>query len=140
LAKSRSRADKVYYVTDVYTWADALSPGRLFLSIKTGLRDVNYPGTVIGQFYYSLEALIALYLTVTKARAERLLGQELARWCSAAPSTSPPTPQPTGWPRRGCCTPPSTPATRRSTCNMSRWPRPMATRSSYRPAGERPRL
>ena len=70
-------ADRVYYVTDVYTWADALSPGRLFLSIKSGLRDVNYPGTVIGQFYYSLEALIALYLTVTKARAERLLGQEI---------------------------------------------------------------
>ena len=70
-------ADKVYYVTDVYSWADALSPGRLFLSIKTGLRDVNYPGTVIGQFYYSLEALIALYLTVTKARAERLLGQAM---------------------------------------------------------------
>ena len=68
---------QVYYVTDVYTWADALSPGRLFLSIKTGLRDVNYPGTVIGQFYYSLETLIALYLTVTKARAEQLLGQEV---------------------------------------------------------------
>ncbi len=70
-------ADRVYYVTDVYTWADALSPGRLFLSIKTGLRDVNYPGTVIGQFYYSLETLIALYLSVTKARAEHLLGREL---------------------------------------------------------------
>ncbi|MBP8950328.1 MAG: Hsp70 family protein, partial [Candidatus Promineofilum sp.] len=38
---------------------------------------VNYPGTVIGQFYYSLETLIALYLSVTKARAERLLGQEI---------------------------------------------------------------
>ena len=70
-------ADRVYYVTDVYSWADALSPGRLFLSIKTGLRDVNYPGTVIGQFYYSLETLIALYLTVTKARAERLLGHDI---------------------------------------------------------------
>ena len=70
-------ADRVYYVTDVYTWADALSPGRLFLSIKTGLRDVNYPGTVVGQFYYSLETLIALYLTVAKARAEHLLGREL---------------------------------------------------------------
>ncbi len=68
-------ADEVYYVTDVYTWADALSPGRLFLSIKTGLRDKSYPGTVVGQFYYSLENLIALYLTVTKRRAERLLGQ-----------------------------------------------------------------
>jgi hypothetical chaperone protein len=70
-------ADLVYYVTDVYVWADALSPGRLFLSIKTGLRDVNYPGTVIGQFYYALEDLIALYLSVTKARAERLLDREI---------------------------------------------------------------
>ena len=70
-------ADLVYYVTDVYVFADALSPGRLFLSIKTGLRDVNYPGTVIGQSYYSLEDLIGLYLTVTRARAERLLGQEV---------------------------------------------------------------
>ena len=68
---------EMYYITDVYVFADALSPGRLFLSIKTGLRDVNYPGTMIGQFYYSLEDLIALYLTVTRARAERLLGQEI---------------------------------------------------------------
>jgi hypothetical chaperone protein len=70
-------ADLVYYITDVYTFADALSPGRLFLSIKTGLRDENYAGTVIGQQYYSLETLIALYLTVTKRRAERLLGHDL---------------------------------------------------------------
>lgn len=68
---------EMYFVRDVYVFADALSPGRLFLSIKTGLRDVNYPGTVIGQFWYSLEDLIALYLTVTRARAERLLGQEI---------------------------------------------------------------
>ena len=72
-------ADGLYYVTDVYTWADALSPGRLFLSIKTALRDVNYPGTVIGQSYYSLDNLIALYLTVTKARAEKLLGREVTQ-------------------------------------------------------------
>ncbi len=70
-------ADLVYYVTDVYTYADVLSPGRLFLSIKTGLRDENYAGTIIGQQYYSLESLIALYLTVTKRRAERLLGQPM---------------------------------------------------------------
>ncbi len=70
-------ADGIYYVTDVYVFADALSPGRLFLSIKTGLRDVSYPGTVIGQFFYSLESLITLYLTVTRARAEKLLGREL---------------------------------------------------------------
>ena len=56
-------ADLVYYVTDVYVFTDALSPGRLFLSIKTSLRDVNYPGTVIGQAHYSLEDLICLLYT-----------------------------------------------------------------------------
>ncbi len=72
-------ADLVYYVTDVYVFTDALSPGRLFLSIKTSLRDVNYPGTVIGQAHYSLEDLIALYLTATRTRAEHLTGQEIRR-------------------------------------------------------------
>ena len=70
-------AEGVYYVTDVYVYADALSPGRLFLSVKTGLRDKNYAGTVIGQHFYSLEDLIALYLTVTRARAEQLTGKEI---------------------------------------------------------------
>jgi hypothetical chaperone protein len=70
-------ADRVYYISDVYVWVDALSPGRLFLSIKTGLRDENYTGTVVGRLFYSLETLIALYMSVAKARAEQLLGQEL---------------------------------------------------------------
>ena len=51
-------AEDMYYVTDVYAWVDALSPGRLFLSIKSGLRDPEYQGTVIGRFYYSLENLL----------------------------------------------------------------------------------
>ena len=67
----------MYYVTDAYAWVDVYSPGRLLLSIKTSLRDADYPGTVVGQFYYSLENLIATYLTATKVRAERFLGQEL---------------------------------------------------------------
>lgn len=67
----------MYYVTDAYAWVDVYSPGRLLLSIKTSLRDADYPGTVVGQFYYSLENLIATYLTKTKVRAERLLGREL---------------------------------------------------------------
>lgn len=67
----------MYYVTDAYTWIDVLSPGRLFLSIKSSLRDAEYAGTVIGQFYYPLEDLIALYLTLAKVRAEQLLGYEL---------------------------------------------------------------
>lgn len=67
----------MFYVTDVYVWADVLSPGRLFLSIKSGLRDPEYQGTVVGHFYYSLENLIAIYLSLTRLRAERLLGREL---------------------------------------------------------------
>jgi hypothetical chaperone protein len=67
----------MYYVTDAYAFVDVFSPGRLFLSMKTGLRDADYPGTVVGQFYYPLEDLIALYMTATKARAEKLLGHEL---------------------------------------------------------------
>ncbi len=70
-------AEDMYYVTDAYAWVDVLSPGRLFLSIKSSLRDPEYPGTVVGQFYYPLEDLIALYMSVAKVRAERLLGQEL---------------------------------------------------------------
>lgn len=69
----------MYYVTDAYVYVDVLSPGRLFLSIKTGLRSEDYPGTVIGQHYYSLENLIATYLTVTKVRAEQLLDQPLTQ-------------------------------------------------------------
>ncbi|MCI0397802.1 MAG: Hsp70 family protein [Chloroflexi bacterium] len=67
----------MYYVTDVYAWVDVLSPGRLFLSIKTGLRDAEYQGTVVSQFYYSLENLVATYLSLTKIRVERLLGRKL---------------------------------------------------------------
>ncbi len=67
----------MYYVTDAYVYVDVLSPGRLFLSVKTGLRAADYPGTVVGQFYYPLEDLIATYLTVTKIRAEQHLGHEL---------------------------------------------------------------
>jgi hypothetical chaperone protein len=71
------RGGDMYYVTDVYVWVDALSPGRLFLSIKSGLRDSDYLGTVIGPFFYPLEDLIALYLTATRLRAERLLARPL---------------------------------------------------------------
>ena len=61
------------YVTDVYAWVDILSPGRLFLSIKSGLRDPEYQGTVVGQHYFSLEDLIATYMSLARLRAEQLL-------------------------------------------------------------------
>lgn len=71
------RGADMHYVTDVYVFVDVFSPGRLLLSIKTSLRDSDYPGTVIGQHYYSLENLIALYLNITKIRAEQQLGRPL---------------------------------------------------------------
>ncbi|MCA9933016.1 MAG: Hsp70 family protein, partial [Anaerolineales bacterium] len=71
------RGGDMYYVTDAYVWVDVLSPGRLFLSIKSSLRDQQYPGTVVGQYYYPLEDLIALYLHTAKIRAEQQLGYEL---------------------------------------------------------------
>lgn len=70
-------ADLVYFVQDAYVWADVMSPGRLFLSFKTNLRDQEYSGTVIGQFFYPLEAMVATFLHVTKRRAEKILGQPL---------------------------------------------------------------
>jgi hypothetical chaperone protein len=71
------RGADMHYVTDVYVYVDVFSPGRLLLSIKTSLRDADYPGTVIGQHFYSLENLIALYLNITKTRAEQHVGQPL---------------------------------------------------------------
>lgn len=71
------RGADMFYVTDAYAFVDVFSPGRLFLSMKTSLRDSDYAGTVVGQYYYALEDLIALYMSATKARAERLLGQEV---------------------------------------------------------------
>jgi hypothetical chaperone protein len=68
------RGADMRYVDDLYVYTDVLSPGRLFLSIKSGLREADYVGTVIGQFFYSLEDLIALYLTATRERATQQLG------------------------------------------------------------------
>ncbi len=70
-------AEGVYYVQDIYVWSDVLSPGRLFLSFKTNLRDHEYVGTVIGQNFFPIESMVALYMTVVKRRAERILGREL---------------------------------------------------------------
>ena len=72
-------AEDMYYVTDAYAFVDVLSPGRLFLSVKTSLRDESYPGTVVGQYYYALENLIGLYLTAVKIRAEQMVGKTLTQ-------------------------------------------------------------
>jgi hypothetical chaperone protein len=70
-------AEDLYYVTDAYAWIDVSEPGRLLLSIKTRLREEDHPGAVVGQYFYTLEDLIALYLSVVRVRAERLLGKDI---------------------------------------------------------------
>ena len=71
------RGADMYFVTDAYVWADVMSPGRLFLSFKTNLRDHEYTGTMIGSYFYPIESLVALFLFVSKRRAEALLEREL---------------------------------------------------------------
>ncbi|MFN8483714.1 MAG: Hsp70 family protein [Anaerolineae bacterium] len=63
------------FIRDVYAWVDANSPGRLLISFKSGLREADYAGTIIGQFFLSLEDLIGSYLYTTRLRAERILGR-----------------------------------------------------------------
>lgn len=71
------RGADMFFIRDVYVWVDVMSPGRLFLSFKTNLRDHDYSGTVVGQNFYPIESLVALYLTVAKKRAEQLLQREI---------------------------------------------------------------
>ena len=70
-------AEDLYYVTDAYAWIDISEPGRLLLSVKTRLREEDHPGAVVGQQFYALEDLIALYLNVVRLRAERMLGKKI---------------------------------------------------------------
>lgn len=65
------------FIRDVYIERDVYAPGRLFLSFKMGLSSPELVGTIVGSEYYYLEDIIAMYLYVTKKRAEAHLGTEL---------------------------------------------------------------
>jgi hypothetical chaperone protein len=65
------------FIRDVFIEKDIYSPGRLFLSFKMGLANPEYLGTIVGNYYYYLEDIIATYLYVTKKRAEAYLGRDL---------------------------------------------------------------
>ena len=67
------------FVRDVYIDKDVLAPGRLFLSFKTALSSLNYPGTVVGSHFYFLEDIVGLYLYIAKQRAEAFLGCEVTQ-------------------------------------------------------------
>ena len=57
--------------------AMSFRPGRLFLSFKSSLASRSYVGTAVGEDFYLLEDIIALYLYSARRRAEREWGAEL---------------------------------------------------------------
>jgi hypothetical chaperone protein len=65
------------FFRDVYVEKDVFSPGRLFVSFKMGLSNTDFTGTIVGNYYYYLEDIIAIYLYATKKRAETYLNTQL---------------------------------------------------------------
>ncbi|MFV9506589.1 MAG: Hsp70 family protein [Oscillochloridaceae bacterium umkhey_bin13] len=61
----------------LYVKVDANAPGRLFQSLKTGLRDKGFSHTNVFGTSYTLEALIAIVLRMILERAETILGQPI---------------------------------------------------------------
>ncbi len=57
--------------------ADLNLPGRFFQSLKSFLRDDAFEGTNVFGKLYTLEELIALYLSMLKRQADEALGQEI---------------------------------------------------------------
>jgi hypothetical chaperone protein len=68
-------AAEMYYVRDVHVLVDELTPGRLFQSLKSGLKEASFVGTHVFETNYSLEELIALYLRQLRQQAAQILGQ-----------------------------------------------------------------
>ena len=63
------------FYRDVFIYEDEFSPGRLFLSIKTALRNPNYYGTVFLENWYSASDLAAIFLIGMRRQAEKALGE-----------------------------------------------------------------
>lgn len=59
----------------LYVKVDANAPGRLFQSLKSGLRDSGFTHTNVFGKHYTLEALIALVLRMILERVQVVLGQ-----------------------------------------------------------------
>jgi hypothetical chaperone protein len=61
----------------VHIMVDELLPGRLFQSLKSGLKEASFSATSVFGRRYALEELIALYLEQVRGRARTLVGQEV---------------------------------------------------------------
>jgi hypothetical chaperone protein len=64
------------FYRDVFVYEDVFSPGRLFLSIKTALRNREYYGTVFQGDWYAPSDLVAVFMTGMRMRIERQLGEQ----------------------------------------------------------------
>lgn len=70
-------ADVGTVMQSLYAVVDANTPGRLFQSLKTHLRDSSFTGTDVFGTRYSLEGLIAVVLRGILERVEAQLGQNV---------------------------------------------------------------
>ncbi len=61
------------FYRDVYVYEDEFSPGRIFLSIKTTLRNPGYFGTAFQDQWYSASDLVATFLLGMNARIQAAL-------------------------------------------------------------------
>jgi hypothetical chaperone protein len=61
----------------LYVKVDANAPGRLFQSLKTGLRDKSFTRTNVFGTYYTLEELIAIVLRLILERIEGSIGEKV---------------------------------------------------------------
>jgi hypothetical chaperone protein len=61
----------------LYAVVDANKPGRLFQSLKSHLRDSSFGGTDVFGVRYTLEALIAIVLSMMLRQIEEQLGDEV---------------------------------------------------------------
>jgi hypothetical chaperone protein len=61
----------------LYVKVDANAPGRLFQSLKTGLRDRSFRHTNVFGTYYTLEELIAIVLRLIYERVEANIGERV---------------------------------------------------------------
>lgn len=61
------------FYRDIYVYEDEFSPGRIFLSIKTSLRNPSYYGTAFQNRWYSASDLVATFLMEMKSRVKAAL-------------------------------------------------------------------
>jgi len=69
----------------LYVKVDANAPGRLFQSLKTGLRDRSFTRTNVFGTYYTLEELIAIVLRLIYERIEASIGQKVTGFVVGRP-------------------------------------------------------